>query len=486
MSLRVRAALRARHQDEDGIALFVALLGIIVLSGLSTLFLARTLTEQRASGVSRNNEIAVHAAEASAEEVLSRVNVSTTAAPYTTADPSGSPHEYDATSFASVDDERAWAIQQATNAVTADPDALLDTREGEAYGIRPVDPSGAPVDVIFGVGFVPAFGAENVRIRVVKYQIDEDLFTPAFAFLAGADLPINGNGSILAPGCSTDPDDCDADVHVNGDVLKGSSGSYVIEGRVSVANGTCPSGGVIVGGCVATSDGAEEEPVPDVEARDFYNREVDNLNPDSSGAPTEWYDLCPDGTVRGPSAAGPCDPTQPVIWPDGSGTRFRGWQWRNPQNTWQATAVDSGVYYVYQADADVNGSTGVGPRAVSIFVERDPAKPTRSGSLATGGNPKLEAAFPDVLFVADADLKMKGTGGAGTTELAGFITAREQVDVGGTVSLDGAIIMQDREDVHGLVTRSTMGISGNLTLTYARNLQIDLTGVWTITYWNEI
>jgi hypothetical protein len=225
--------------------------------------------------------------------------------------------------------------------------------------------------------------------------------------------------------------------------------------------------------------------VPEIVARDFYNRQNATLQ---GGA--EWWDLCPDGTVREPSASGgPCDPSIVPEWESGGKkTNFLGWTWNAAQRLWSSSNLESGAFYVYRADASINGTAGATTQNVSVFIEGDPANPSGTGSLKTAGNPNIEAAFPDVIFVVDRDIDMGGTGQT-TLLQGGLITSWEQINVQGTVDLDGAIIMQDREDldqsnIH--VKRSTMGINGNMILRYDRSLAIDLTGVWTITYWNEL
>jgi len=95
----VRRTIR-RAGGEDGFALVSALLAVVVLVGLSLTFVAMAITEVRATGASRDQEHAVHVAEAGADRVIARVNAVyayTTGHPWTTA---------------AASDPRAWAIEQ--------------------------------------------------------------------------------------------------------------------------------------------------------------------------------------------------------------------------------------------------------------------------------------------------------------------------------------------------------------------------------------
>lgn len=534
------ADTRHRVGSEDGLALIYALFAVLVLAGLASVFAIRSVNESRFTGNNRNYETAIHLAEAGADEVLANhVNDENLQDPYVTMGPPPDclqndncatvAEEEHALTASGEDAEQRWAIQVAEAAATADPDNLVRTPEGDFYGIRPLvagadrsdaDNASDVEQLVYGVGFVPSWDASNRRERVVKLKITREFFTPDFALLTGSELKIGGNGKILTPDCdpsAPDEDECDANVHANGNV-NSSGSSWEVHGSVTSSGSvdSCPS--TVVGGCSSNED---DEEVPPIKARDFYGREGPyNNDPGGSDMTDAWYDLCPDGTVheQGPT---PCAGDE--IWPLGSNeTTFRGWKYNDNggKRVWESNAVEAGVFYIYHADASING-TAAGPngskqRAVSIFIEGSPDStvadggsptaltgPEVSGSLATGGNPDMVAALPDALFIADRDIRMKGTGGGGAQDdcdpetencdvqrYSGFITAWEQIDFSGNVNLDGAILTQDEEDLSRnsapAVKRENAGINGNLTLTFDRDLTLDLKGNVVIAFWNEL
>jgi hypothetical protein len=473
--------MRRSFSGEDGVALITALLAVVILGGLSAVFVARATTETRASGNSRDWEVAIHAAEAAADQRIAALNAVDTHITAGNLGPVAGPGP--------TEDEREWALGLLPQ--MRDSEAWIDLGEAEGYAVRPHD-GGEPSMEIFAVGAKPSFDNPNASIRVIKMQVAQDNFIPRFALLTDGNLKFGGNAAVINPGCDQNvPETCIADVHVN-QGFTNPGGASTIEGQVRVAGGTCPSGITAVNGCV---DGdVAPYPIPAFTARSFYMRDLDKLRSDPDpGRLVEWYDLCPNGTVRSPSNGGPCTGTQ--LWPaDDSANNFRGWDWKSAQNEWSSTNLDSGVFYVYRANASINGSAGEGQRAVSVIVEGG-GTPNRSGNLQIRGNPALQAALPDVLFITDRDLDMSGTAGGGPgggsgcsggASYSGVIGVVEQLDVGGTVRLKGAMIVRDETDASNVVQRNNASINGNMCLEYDDNLAIDLTGIWVVTFWNEL
>jgi hypothetical protein len=470
------------HRSEDGVALMTALLAVLILSGLALVFVARATAETRASGTSRNHEVAIHTAEAAADVQIAAINALNS---HVTRD-----NVNVQVQGPGVVNEDTWARSLLPR--MRGSAAWVAGDSGEAYAVRPVDAAGDPIEAIYAVGATPSFDAPNAQVRAIKMQVAQDNFIPRFALLTDGDLKFGGNAAIVHPDCvPAQPETCIADVHVNKGFTNPGSSSTV-QGQIRVAGGTCPSGVTAVKGC-AHADVAVY-PIPEFTARSFYMRDLDKLRADPDpGRLVDWYDLCPDGTVRPPSVAGPCRSTE-VVWPaDDTGNNFRGWDFKLSQNEWSSSALDSGVFYVYRANASINGSAGAGQRAVSVIVEGG-GTANRSGNLEIRGNPALQAALPDVLFITDRDLAMSGTasGGSGTecgqdgASYSGVIGVVEQLDVGGTVDLRGAILVRDKTDESNVVQRNNASISGTMCLQYDDNLAIDLTGIWVVTFWNEL
>jgi hypothetical protein len=492
--------LRRLDREESGAALVLALLAVIVLSGLVIVFVGRSLTETRASASARSFETAVHAAEAATDEVLSHMRLDDD---YVTR---RNGHRIEAPT--SGDDERAWVRARADELV--DDGEVVQTENGEAVAIRP-SRGEKPVDVIYAVGAVPGFDVERARYRFLKLQVSQDRYIPEYALMTEGSFGFGGSAQIGIPGCDTSTPEsthltCIADVHTNGDV-KFSGTSANIEGRVSTAEGTCPDPVNADAGCRDASHGVAPQPVPPFNARAFYRPPIASdddedgeeaalkgLNPDPGGQEMGWFDLCDDGTVRKPSSSGqPCGSSE-ILWThSGGNTSFRGWDWQASQRNWRGRDVGAGVFYVYNADATVNGSDG--ERAVTVIVEGDTGPVDKTGTLSVSGNPTLQAGMEDVLFITDRDLDLQGTASGGlcdaeATQLSGFIGVGEQTDIRGNVNLKGAIIVQDLADEHPEVRRHSVHgnarLSGNMCLEYDDDLVVDLTGNWVITYWNEI
>jgi hypothetical protein len=485
------------RNEQEGVALITALLAVVILSGMAVVFFNRAVTESFASGFSRDHETVLHAAEAASDNQIALMNADND---HVTVDRDGNPIQFDG---ASVTDDEAWALAllddvRPSGGVTGS-DAWIETENGEAYAIRPLDTATSePMMVVYSVGAVPSFDVENPRIRVLKLQIDQDRYIPNFALLTDGNFEFSGNAAIVSPGCKTTPPEtalatCIADVHTNRGFTNSGTAS-TIQGRVSQATGSCPSAVTAVNGCVDSTGGVAAKWVPPFKARDFYNR-TGKMNPDGGGQEAQWFDLCPPGkpapvaSVRQPSASGPCTGAQ--IWPDpgAPSSDFRGWQWKTGK--WMGSSIGSGAFYVYHADASITGTSGSGRRAISIFAEQDPLKKGASGSINLTGNPLMEAAVESVLMIADADLDMQGNTSYGTCgvtpgALSGFIGVREQLKTQGTVELRGSIVVRDVADDHGLVKRNTQGIGGTMCLEFDPNLAMDFTGLWVITYWNEL
>jgi len=522
-----------RWHSDDGIALIYVIFVTMILAGLATLFVARAVFESRATGTSANREAAIHVGEAGAENLLGDINnegedfatkvvtEGPTSTSTTVAD-----HVYDpdpALSGAALQSwEEAWvvALAEADWELGQNPSSgyatrVIQTDEGQAFGIR-AKYSGVDEahDAVFGVGFVPTIDADNRQVRVIKMLIARRFFSPEQALLTGGNLAFGGNGTILAPDCdATNPNeaDCIADIH--------SNGSIDISGSAHEIQGSVTASGTITGTAQATggqSGGEQTVTVPDVSARDFYGGQNVTYNVDPGGQTVAWYDLCPDGTVRIEGST-PCIGT--LVWEKTSqSSTFRGWQFKN--GTWQGSAIEAGVFYVYQANAQVTGTStdtissdpsgdcydpsqtvvACDQRAISIFVEADTTNATtetNSGNLEIRGNPSMVAAFPDLLFVTDNDLKLQGTSSGGKTtcdpttstctdaqSYSGLILVGEQADISGTVELKGALIVSDLSAESTVVTSTK--VTGAMTLDYDDNLKVDLSGRVTIEFWNEL
>jgi hypothetical protein len=507
--------LADRLRQDDGVALIYVLLASVIISGLVVVFMSRTLFETRSTARAAAWESAIHVGEAGAEALFGQINVEGEAfgSKVVTRNPDGTFHEYDPdptwTDAELRAYEREWAMALALEDWEAGQAAgydsrVIETDDGHAFGIRPKVPGADEAwEIVFGVGFVPSIDHDDPTVRLVKMRINRYYFATDNALLSGGSIYLSGNASILAPGCSSaTPHFCDANVHANGDFRGGGSASE-IQGTLSVT-GTGADAFTTVNG--PGLNGEQEVPVPPIRALDFYNR---------PGAETEdWYDLCRNGAgntpvVRSPGSA-PCTGEQ--IWPapDNTSTSFRGWtfQTQGPDGPrWVNQSIAAGVYYVHHANATVSGAAGTNVPVTLLMGSNDSATSDSAealgGSLKITGGPVLVPAIPDVQYIVDRDLELRGTQGAGEEPcdpntdpdcdpipITGFVYVGEQLAVNANVTVNGAMIVEDREDRHPWVRRTAQGegvmINGNLTLNYDRNLRLDLRGRVTIEYWNEL
>jgi hypothetical protein len=482
---------RERLHPEDGVALVTALLAVLIISGLVLVMVSRSIAETRASAGSRDFETAIHAGEAASDLVIRELNRQDGPKDYYSVDAVGTAIEAPEAGV----DEKAWALDlhRSGDYEMVDAPTWIEGQNGQAYAVRPVvdasAPNPEPLDVIYAVGAIPSFDADRARIRVLKIQVAQDFFEPNYALLSDHTVTMGGSARFISPGCDysdPDPDVCIADVHTNKSFTSG--GSTRVHGTVSSAGGSC-TGDAAALECLDM--GVAEQPIPPFSARDFYR-------PGTEQGDVDWYDLCPDRTIKEGSTGGPCTGEQ--LWPsdDATGTRYRGWRWRSQGqfDGWSGNPVDPGVFYVYQADARVNGSAGSGQVSATVIVESDPAAPAKTGALEVAGSPKIQPAMKDdVLIITDRDLTIEGGAGASSAcadddaiQFAGFVGVGEQVKMAGNARLHGAMIVQDKDDKHMLVQRGSNndGFFGTMCLNFNPNLVVDMAGHWVITYWNEL
>lgn len=481
------------HHDERGVALVTALLAVIILAGLATVFTNRAIVETRASSASQRFESTIHTAEAAADVQIAAMN----------RDPLHATElgalgrvELDAEQVADPGWLRDLVADEANLSAVRGSEAYVEDDQGEALAIRPWNVAeDEPWDVILAVAGTPSFDAGTITVRSLRLQLDRDRYRPDYALLSDGPISFGGSGRIYHPDCTDpggDPDACIADVHTNEDIdISGNNAR--IDGRITTVSGSCSGLGSNAVGCQGAEDGVARQPVPPFTARQLYNRGLDDLNPDAGGHEIGAFDLCPDGRVRQPTGSTPCTGT--VIWPQsGDASTFRGWEWRSGQHSWRANSLQGGVFYVYDADAEIRGTEGSDARSVTVLVEGTDSRPTSSGSLQVSGNPRLRAGLSGVLFVTDRDLALSGTSGGGPgggnvcqadLRFSGFVGVGEQLTVTGNARLFGSMVVRDLEDRHGLVRRNNASIGGNMCLEYDDDLVVDLGTAWVVTFWNE-
>ena len=268
---------------------------------------------------------------------------------------------------------------------------------------------------------------ENVE-RTINVTLTALPFVPNFAITADGDFDISGNPTIAGD---------------NGTIFTNNnltiSGSPAISQDALAGGNVDISGHPTVGGTV--SGGFATIPIPPVDPQ-FYRGNAD-------------YELRSDGGVFDVAAG-------TLTYP-GS---FNGWQ--RVGGRWKlagSTGYD-GTYYM-EGDVEIVGGPGseANPWRVSIIS---------TGDIKIAGNPYMLPDTPDLLFVAGRDIKI---GAAATQHYEGVMLAHEQIEIGGSPSINGAVIAENAENLSHLVRDND--IRGNATITYSGSLLPPLPKVYT-------
>jgi hypothetical protein len=455
------ARIRARLDDERGIAMITVVIIGMVLFLLATVMAARSIRSLNQVVVQRSWERALHVAETGIHRTLYElVNDQT----YNTG-------EVLPASFGSAQEEEDW-VREA-----AEDNAVVATPQGQYQVVKPANDT-----VAYAVGFVPDNGDPSAT-RVVRTEYDFAPFRMQnVAILSDGDLSIPGTPVIAGSGGS---------VHSNDDVT--ISGNPTIEGSATSVDDYTVSGTPIIGDEGNSGGGRPPLFVPLVDPRQNYEMSE--------------YDLCPDGNVRtGPAYPGPeapnmtDTPCQGTLLADADSITYRGWKktgddvskgakWDYSGNT----AYD-GVYYIYLGSATIGGNAGdlAAPWRMTLMAEAsavgaEPGHcPHTGGDIEVAGN--IHVQYHDkgspLLFVAGRDLKISGNP---DQSHEGFMAAHEQFNISGNPTLNTALIANDKCDSpSSAVAAADHEISGNPLITYNGDFEAPLGLNIRITLWLEL
>lgn len=407
-------------RDEGGFALvlvlgFTAVLGALV--ALGTTIGIRTL---KSSAAHSNFESALAVAETGVDGTLAEISEaynSTPSVDFTS--PSACAITAPTTTFADAETERAWA----RDALSALPDSCLTTVPGGQYAsIRPTNRN-----AVYSMSWVPSRESAGNKRRLIKAEYLFAPYKPTNAVLTEGALDFSGSVAITS--VSSTP----SDVHANS-TISGYNGSTNIAGSMSASgalSGSCPSS--ITGGCTA---GAPVQALPNISARRYYDSQ-------RAAYASHWFDLCPDGVMRGPAAVGALPCTGSTM------STTNGWEfavtggvptWTLPRT---AGGPFNGIYYVYQGDAVV-GSNGNSSTTwqISVLAEAERGVTNAATCDKRGGNVEwklfnLTPWLSGLQMLAEANL----TGNANATAGSGLFLAGDKVDLNTSSStITGAVI----------------------------------------------
>lgn len=418
----------------------------------------------------------------------STINWNTSTAPDGTAAPGSMP-----TDAAGLAIERQWAKSWLLT-ISANSNCLFTGPKGQYAFFKPVGHQ-----TVYGMGWAPTRASGKMRYLKAEYLFTP--YAPSNAILTQGTLDLSSSTTVTtAPPNATSL----ASVHTNGN-LTNSTGNPSVYGPVSQSGtGSLVSDPKFYGNTGGTVTTSAVQGVPFVSALEVWGRQHAN----SQTLATTWYDLCPDGSVRTPTASttAPCDaaatddpyatggsPTQIAA----AGGSYRGWTHGtvNGVSTWYAGSAlkgsgYSGVYYISGGDVVDNASNAGSPVPNLTVI----AAATSTSCPKTGGNiswSQTDAAAPGLqgtFLLADQDLYVTHNVSFGSdinnTPVSGFFIAGDQVDMETSSNgVYGAIIAADQCNPSGSLV-STNEIK-NPSIYYDPNVAAPFVDIVNTTLWLE-
>jgi hypothetical protein len=313
------------------------------------------------------------------------------------------------------------------------------------------------VFVVRATGFAPDLTAVTVE-AVMKPM-------PWPAIVTNGNLDLSGGPQILGDGGS---------VHANGNITEVGNAAVVEHdvtavGTVNTNGNWNPVAGLKEGGQLPIN-------IPPVNVADYLYLATYRL-----GADGAIYNVATNTQICASNAA--CG-AKGFTWSSQNGSQVshmagitRTWSPSGTPNcaTLAANGVPNcgqGVYYAEGSDVQIAGNIGrVGapsPYAMTLLVD---------GSVTITGTPHVTPAVarPNIFLVTNGDLDMAGTANC---ILSGQARVREQLSLGGTMSLTGQILVENRWDVSNKVTGDSK-VFGNATVTNDRLAVYDFSvGGW--------
>ena len=456
---------RGSLESEDGFALVLVLLALLVVTGLASAMVTSGRTEVL---VSVNQERSAHAraaAEAGLNHGLALVIAYVQA--------------YQTNGFANPTDAMTRLLRgpDADAATTADNGSLaalpngipfppatvvLNAATGTSYEARVMDEddplrglSGDDHLRILETGDATFDSNTRITVRATGYAAGGSTATfeatvgPIIlpAIVTNDNITVSGNPTIGGANGS---------IHSNGNLT--ISGSPNIA-RNATASGTySTSGSPNIGG--QSGGGRPNLTIPAVNAAD-HRAQADFI-------------LQADGRMMTQAGGLVCDASVNNTACRDLPARY-GWTYSPSGPSWilnDNNASFQATYYV-EGDATISASPGSAslPLAISLIAE---------GDIEISGNPRLRPDLPELMFVTNMDLKIAGTLSQ-PIAFEGQMMVREQLSISGNPTLAGQILAQNVPSVSNLVLSNS--ISGNPSITYNG---IVGTNVFVVTGWREI
>lgn len=447
--------IRERLRQEDGV-------GMVLVIGISTVILAIMFTgaalADNSLGMSKKRtdyERSLSAAESGIDQTLAQLQRAYDE--YSTDFPIPAPASAtfpepvcnaatveQPASFPTADAERDWAAQQITSLISAHPECIRTTESGQYAVLKPstplVDGRYPGFGRVYSMGWSPDRTANGASSRMVKAEYVFLPYAPQQAILTSGNLMIDSSTTVSA---AAGYDPSVAGVHSNGVIT--TVGNPTVYGQVtSTGTSTAQSNNFVANpdGAVGT---APTNTVPRVSARSFYFHAP---NSDAVAVNSRWFDLCPDGTVKAWSAAGPCTGAG-----NGSGSTI-GWAHDPATRTWIAGRSSvSGVFYVHEGNVDVGtGNADIANiTVIASSANADDCANKQYGNISWNHYNMVAPAFRNLFLYADADLMTSSnfwagnSGSNGSAVQSGMFVAGDQVSMQtSSQGAVGSVIAADR------------------------------------------
>jgi len=434
-----------RGHSEQGAALILAIISLMIVTGLATAMLTSGRTETL---IARNEERALHARMA-AEAGLNH-GVEVVAANLVNWQSNGfATSQLSVTNLLNGPDNIGGNADDGSLTELGLPaptaTTVLSASTGTSYSIRVYDDddTAALRKITLNAADIlrieeNTFVASDANRRIVVHAIGNGpggTVTSVEAIVGPIILPaVITNGNLTISG-SAEIEGTNGSVHSNGNLTINGGSSDITENCTS--SGTFSGDATNCGG--AAGGGRQTITVPNVAAIDYL--------------PQAGYILHDDGRMQRVSdSVYLCNASSDSNACKSAGY---GWMWSSPTWSLGSTVPLNGAYYV-EGNVSVSGSPGTSGSPVQITM-------IATGYVNISGSPDLQPFLPETFIVTNMDLEI--TGSLSTPiNVEGQILVREQIKIAGNAELAGQVIVQDASNTCTLVTAND--ISGSVQITY--------------------
>lgn len=331
----------------------------------------------------------------------------------------------------------------------------IQTIQGNQYYIRALDNDDA--DAIHdsdNIIILESVGVVDDTIATVRATVFNPPGTPVGAVTINGNLLISANAQITG-GCGS--------VHTNGNLtINGDPSDPTDTGTPSVVQGFTSTGTTSTNGDPPVAQGDPVIPVPDLDVTDYKSYAE--------------YVFLAGGNVKDKNG-------KIVAGSPFTGSTLEGWKWSSPNWVHEGDAADVGMYY-FETDVVVGDSPN--PWEITIVT---------TGAIQMGGNPQFvnrrDPAHPidvqNLMLVAGTDIMFNGNLGQ---SIDGIVYAREQVQISGQPTINGAVLAldefaNDTNPPHDMVSFSEF--SGNPIINYGCGMSTP-TGstIINVVSWNKL